>query len=503
MEKKPAPAAKAASAKKPAASKAARKPAAADTKPQKAPVVAAIAEAEPVLQAHPEELVTPLKPGLGFDELGLHPDILAALRDAKFETPSDIQRELIPHALKGQDCLGQARTGTGKTAAFAIPLLQLVKHRAGLQALVLVPTRELAVQVDQHVRMLGKQRGLSTALAYGGANAGAQIRQIADGAEIVVGTPGRVLDLHGRRALPFDGLKHVVLDEVDRMLDIGFRDDIRRILRSIKSKHQTIFVSATISDEIRKLAKTYMHEPVEINVSADELTVDKIEQGYVTVERRDKFDTLLKFMRAAKPTLAIVFCNMKVTARKVAKLLKENRIECVEIHGDLMQRKRERAMEQFRKAHVQVLVATDLASRGLDVLEVSHIVNYDIPEDTAVYVHRIGRTARMGKSGYAVTFVQPDEGKQLTDIENLINRVLPQFEDSWAPPRVARPVAAPPPAPTPESHAEITIAGEKEHVQLPKRLLEPYQRDVVLDSYGLVPLARNLGSRFRSNRRRR
>ena len=443
--------------------------------------------------------ISPDPGGVPFAELGLHPDILAALEKVKFKTASDIQRELIPHALAGKDCLGQARTGTGKTAAFALPLLQMVKHGEGLQAIVLVPTRELAAQVDEHVRMLGAQRGLQTALAYGGANINTQIRKIQSGAEIVVGTPGRVLDLHGRRALPFDQIKHVVLDEVDRMLDIGFRDDIRKILRGMKGDHQTIFVSATIGDEIRKLAKSFMRDPVEINVSKDEITVDKIEQGYITVDRRHKFDTLLKFLRTVQPTLAIVFCNMKVTARKVAKLLKENGVNCVEIHGDLMQRKRERAMEQFRKAHVQVLVATDLASRGLDVLQVSHIVNYDTPADTAVYVHRIGRTARMGQSGYAVTFVQPDEGDQLTSIEMLINRQLPQFEETWAPPK---------PREGPREKAAaiaIQTAAETHPVTgliTPKRLIEPYQRCTTLDSYGLQPVKRNLGSRFRPRKRR-
>ncbi|MGE3182852.1 MAG: DEAD/DEAH box helicase [Phycisphaerae bacterium] len=328
-------------------------------------------------------------------------------------------------------------------------------------------------------------------MAYGGVRITEQMKRLDDGAEILVGTPGRIMDLQGRRLVKFDKITHVVLDEVDRMLDIGFRDDIRKILRSIQHKHQTIFVSATISDEIRKLAKSFMHEPIEINVSQDELTVDKINHGYVTVDRQDKMSTLLRFMKEANPTLAIVFTNMKVTARRVAEKLDRAGIRCVEIHGDLMQKKREKVLDQFRKAHVKVMVATDLASRGLDVMEISHIVNYDIPEDSAVYVHRIGRTARMGKSGYAVTFVQPDEGKLLTEIELLINREIPQFEEAWAPPRQAKP--EPIEAPAPEEVKSLNSA----------RYLEPVSRCTILESHGIKPLKRTLGSRFRTPRRRK
>lgn len=431
---------------------------------------------------------------LTFKHFGFDADILEALELAGFHHPTDVQRELIPPAMEGRDCIGQARTGTGKTAAFALPLLQRVRHGEGLQALIMVPTRELAKQVDDHIRMLGKTRGLHTALAYGGVKISVQSRDLPK-AEILIATPGRVLDLHGRRMVSFSKVRHVVLDEVDRMLDIGFRDDIRRILKAVTGKHQTIFVSATIDDAIRKLAKPYMHDPVEVNVSRDEITVDKIEQGYVTVEKREKTETLLKFLQQVQPSLAIVFCNMKVTARRVAEKLKNAGVKCVEIHGDLMQRKREKVMETFRKAHVQVLVATDLVSRGLDVMQVSHIVNYDVPVDTAVYVHRIGRTARMGQSGYAVTFVQPGEGGLLTDIEMLINRQLPQFDDAWTPHRPRPTVAAPPPPPVASNEPKPRLT--------PKRLLEPLMRCAVLDSWGLNPLKRTLGSRFRPSRKRR
>jgi ATP-dependent RNA helicase DeaD len=427
----------------------------------------------------------------GFAGLGLAPDLLAVLTKLDFHTPTDIQRELIPHALRGADCLGQAKTGTGKTAAFALPMLQRLKPGGGFQGLVLVPTRELALQVDQHVRMLGEDHPLKTLLVYGGTRIKHNLQRLKDKREIVVGTPGRVLDLTGRGALDLSKTRIAVLDEVDRMLDIGFRDDIRRILRQIKSRHQTIFVSATITDDIRRLARTFMHEPVEINVSADKLTVEEIQQDYVSVDPQDKYQTLLGFLRHEKPKLVIVFTNTKHAARRIAQRLKNAGINCKEIHGDLDQRRRERVMKSFRNARIQVLVATDLASRGLDVMEVSHIVNYDVPEDASAYVHRVGRTARMGQSGYAVTFVTPEQGRLLTEIEKLINKELNQHHAPWVI-RRARPEPEPADEPAEDNGAST-----------PARFTEALQRDADLDAAGVKPVPRTLGSRFRSTRRRR
>jgi ATP-dependent RNA helicase DeaD len=425
-----------------------------------------------------------------FEDLGLASDFLPTLEKLEFHRPTDIQRELIPHALRGHDCLGQAKTGTGKTAAFALPMLQRLKSGGGIQALVLVPTRELALQVDQHVRMLGANHPLKTLLVYGGTRIKHNLRRLKEDREIVVGTPGRVLDLLGRGALSIAKVRIAVLDEVDRMLDIGFRDDIRRILRQIKSKHQTIFVSATIDEEIRRLARTFMHKPVEINVSADKLTVDDVEQHFVSVDRHDKLETLLGFLREEDPRLVIVFTNTKHAARRVAQRLKAAGVDCKEIHGDLVQRHRERVMKAFRKAHIQVLVATDLASRGLDVMDISHIVNYDIPEDAYAYVHRIGRTARMGKAGYALTFVTPEQGKPLTEIEKLINKELNFLVAPWVVKR----------APVPPSCDQEPTQAKARSVS---RFAEALQRDPQLDAAGLKPVRRTLGSRFRTTRRRR
>ncbi|MFH1747574.1 MAG: DEAD/DEAH box helicase [Planctomycetota bacterium] len=422
-------------------------------------------------------------------KLGLSPEILSSIRQAGFEQPTDIQCELIPAALAGHDCLGQAKTGTGKTAAFAIPMIQLLKPDKPAQALVLVPTRELAAQVDEHVRALGVSHPYKTALLYGGRPIRSQTARLKHSPEIIIGTPGRIIDLMRRRILDLSKVTFVVLDEIDRMLDIGFRDDIRRILGAIKCRHQTVFVSATVTDEIRRLAKSYMHEPQEIDVSRDTLTVESVNHGYVSVDPHEKFQTLLSFLRHEKPTLAIVFTNTKHAARRVADRLKRAGVNCKEIHGDLMQSQRERVMRSFRQAHIHVLVATDLAARGLDVMEISHIVNYDVPEDTTIYIHRIGRTARMGKSGYAVTFVCPDQGKLLTDIEKLINQELPQFQAPWVAKR-QRP--EPPPAAETEEAKPATNRSE--------RLLQRCER---LESSGLRPIKRTLGSRFRTTRRRR
>ena len=408
------------------------------------------------------------------------------LASIKFVNPSDIQRELIPPAMQGLDCLGQAKTGTGKTAAFAIPMIERVEPGAGMQALVLVPTRELALQVGEHVQMLSAAHPLRTLLAYGGTRVGTQLKALSDNPpEILVGTPGRVLDLMSRGALKFNNLRFAVLDEVDRMLDIGFRDDIRKILKAIHREHQTIFVSATINDEIRKLAKSFMRDPVEINVSADRLTVDEIEQDYVSVDPRDKYRTLLGFLRSENPKLVIVFTRTKHAARRVAEKLQHDGIKCMEIHGDLMQRKREKVLSSFRSGRIQALIATDLASRGLDVMEVSHIVNYDIPDDPSVYVHRIGRTARMGAQGYAVTFVAREDGKTLTEIEKLINRQLKRLDADWV-----------------VTRAPDAVEAEAKPMP-PRRSEEVVNRDASIEAQGIQARRRTLGSRFRTARRRR
>jgi ATP-dependent RNA helicase DeaD len=391
-----------------------------------------------------------------FAALGIRPSILRALAELKFNTPSEIQSMLIPRALAGVDILGQARTGTGKTAAFAIPILQRAAKGAATQAIILVPTRELAMQVEAEIKRLGQYTPIRTVAVYGGQRISAQMKFLKHGPEIVVGTPGRVIDLLDRRIIDFANIRFAILDEVDRMLDIGFRDDIRNILSRIKGMkrrvppdarddeqkqdaspdaapedtgHQTIFVSATISDEIDKLGRRYMREPVEklIAPGADEKpTVEEVEQWYFSVQPWDKYRLLKQLLLRENPELAIVFCRTKRGAEKIAKRLHSDGIECREIHGNLAQNARERVMKSFRGGKFDVLIATDLASRGIDVADISHIINYDIPEDPEVYVHRVGRTARMGAKGKAFTFVQKDQGDELTKVEGLINMVIQQ-----------------------------------------------------------------------------
>ena len=420
-----------------------------------------------------------------FADLGVDVRFLKALAKMKFREPSDIQQALIPPALKGHDIMGQARTGTGKTAAFGLPILQQLDPDGNIQALCLVPTRELAVQVTAELQRIAEFTKLHVVAIYGGERMSAQLHKLGRKPHFVVGTPGRVMDFMRRGALDTGSVKHVVLDEVDRMLDIGFRDDIRWTLGHIKQAHQTIFVSATLEEEIKRLAGRYATDPMEVNVSRDDLTVETVDQYYVTVDPWDKFRLLRLIMEQEKIPTSIVFCNTRHGARKLAKKLYEAGISAKEIHGDLMQRKRDRVMEWFRKHKIQVLVATDLASRGIDVSAITHIINYDIPADCEVYVHRIGRTARMGAEGVAITFACRDEGKQLTTIERLINKQIREKKVEGFNPRPPREDFTPEPEqPRPLSRFEAPVhaGAESEHKPPPKK---------------------TLGSRFKTSRSRR
>ncbi|HVP13016.1 MAG TPA: DEAD/DEAH box helicase [Phycisphaerae bacterium] len=357
-----------------------------------------------------------------FVELGLEVPALRAVATLGFKEPSPIQRELIPLILAGKDVIGQARTGTGKTAAFGLPTLQMIDPTGRTQLLVLAPTRELAVQVIGEFLRLAQFMEVRCVPVYGGTRMRHQLAQLGHRPHVVVGTPGRVMDVLSRKALSLEAVRFVVLDEVDRMLDIGFRDDIRRILGQVTHPHQTIFVSATIEDEIKRLSQQFMRSPVEVNVSGDQLTVNEVSQYYCPVDPHDKFHLLMRLLEQEQPSLAIVFCNTKHAVRKLAKRLHAAGIDAKEIHGDLIQERRERIMTRFRKLQIPVLVATDLAARGIDVRQISHIVNYDLPQDAQAYIHRIGRTARMGATGKAITFVSMEEGGQLTEVEKLINK---------------------------------------------------------------------------------
>ena len=368
-----------------------------------------------------------LRTDITFDDLGLREDVLAGIKSYGFEHPTDIQAELIPVALAGKDVIGQAKTGTGKTAAFTLPILHNADPDIKGQALILAPTRELANQIAKEIQDLAQGTKIKVTSIIGGGSMRDQQDSMDKGGHILVGTPGRVMDLHSRRMLDFSNIRYVVLDEVDRMLDIGFRDDIKKILGKMRGSHQTIFVSATMDKEIESLARAFMHEDaVKITTVGAALTVSMVDQLHLPVERWDKKQLLLHLIQHEKPETTVVFCRTKMTVRKVAEYLKDKGINCREIHGDLHQTKRTKVMQQMRDNKIDVLLASDLAARGLDVEHITHVINYDLPEDPEVYVHRIGRTARAGRRGTAWSFVSPDQGQMLSDIEKLVGVLIEQ-----------------------------------------------------------------------------
>jgi ATP-dependent RNA helicase DeaD len=365
-----------------------------------------------------------------FADLGLNDSILADLDRLGFKHPTFIQSKLIPIALSGKDCLGQAKTGTGKTASFALPALQMLKPGDAFAALILVPTRELAIQVAKEFHELGGRTGLKAVPIYGGQPIRQQIPLLEGNPEIIVGTPGRIMDMRERRLITYDHVRYAVLDEVDRMLDIGFREDIRKILGGMRNHPQTVFVSATISDEIEKLARSYMRNPEKIVTVAKSLTVQQVAQSYLSVEPWDKRRLLLHLLRREEPGLTVVFCRTKKAVDDVTLYLNDKGIDAHAMHGDMYQRKRDKVMDRLRDGKLSVLVASDLAARGLDVDDITHVVNYDVPEDPEVYIHRIGRTARAGRNGVAWMFVCPDQGDLLTGVERLANIEIPRLEYS-------------------------------------------------------------------------
>src|SRR5512135_1380750 len=314
-----------------------------------------------------------------FATMGLSPPMLRALKQIRYLTPSPIQASLIPEALEGRDIIGQAKTGTGKTAAFGIPLIEMLEVRGkGPQAIILAPTRELVQQIVGEMQRLAQGQDVAICGIYGGEPIERQLRALSRGVDIAIGTPGRVLDHIERRTLYLGDIYHVILDEADRMLDIGFRPDIERILRRVPDPHQAMLLSATIGPEIRKLAQRYMFEPVELNLSKDEPSVESIQQFYITVENDRKFELLLHLLERDRPRQCIVFTRTKRGADKLAERLRRK------VTG---------------VATIPILVATDVVGRGIDVVGISHVINFDVPDDAENYLHRIGRTGRMGKDG--------------------------------------------------------------------------------------------------------
>lgn len=362
-----------------------------------------------------------------FDQLDLSPVMRRALRHAGFEKPSPIQAQLIPFALDGEDVIGQARTGTGKTAAFSIPILEQLDSLEDCrdpQAIVVVPTRELADQVGREAERLARGVDTEIAVLAGGKNISRQLRQLENGVQIVVGTPGRLHDHLQRRSLRTDSVWCVVLDEADRMLDIGFRPQIERILRRCPRDRQTLLLSATLPPTVRRLAESYMSQPRVIDCSKNEMAVETIEQRYFTVAQNRKGDLLDRLLEREQPEQAIVFCRTKRGTDRLYRQLKHTHDNCGSMHGDMQQRERDRVLQSLRDRKLKILVATDVVGRGIDISTISHIINYDVPQDCDDYVHRVGRTGRMGRDGVAFTFVVPGEGEVLTSIEQRINKEL-------------------------------------------------------------------------------
>jgi len=378
-----------------------------------------------------------------FAALGLKPALVRAVADEGYEVPTPIQRETIPLALAGRDVVGSAQTGTGKTAAFLLPILDRLseseerKHK--LRALILVPTRELAEQVLERARAYGKHLGLKSAAVYGGVGMEPQTKALRHGVDIVVATPGRLLDHMGRGHVDFSNVEVLVLDEADRMLDMGFAPDVHRILDEIPTERQTLLFSATISHDVDRLAHRALREHAEVETARRASPADGIEHGIVPVDKVRKKDALLAILKLGLVKQALIFTRTKYGADKLTRNLRKDGIPAEALHGDKAQSVRQRTMDQFRSGHVGILVATDLAARGIDVEGIELVVNFDVPTDPEVYVHRVGRTARAGAEGLALTLMSPDEWLLMADIEKLVGlqfprQMVPGFEPSVAPP---------------------------------------------------------------------
>jgi ATP-dependent RNA helicase DeaD len=365
-----------------------------------------------------------------FEDLGISAPIIKALNEHGYKNPFPIQQESIPIFLKGIDMIGQAHTGTGKTAAYALPLITKIKSRTPLQALILVPTRELALQVTNEINKFSKYAGIRTISIYGGQSIAIQQEQLRKGVQIVVATPGRLIDHLKRGSIQLDTVKYVVLDEADRMLDMGFIEDIKFILFYVNEERQTCLFSATMPSEIINLAKEYMNNYSEIRLNKDEISLDTINQSYLIVKEYDKFKHLCTLIRNRnQKQQTIIFVSTKQRTQKVYQYLKDDGFKATMIHGDLSQKQRNYAINRFRNGSDNILVATDIVARGIDVPAVGHIINYDVPEDPDTYFHRIGRTARAGGSGIAISLVSNERIESFTRIMRRTKQNIHKLND--------------------------------------------------------------------------
>ena len=358
-----------------------------------------------------------------FEELKLNEKTKRALQDAGYLCPTPIQEQAIPVILEGKDFIGQSKTGTGKTASYSLPIIEKIEcTNKKVQAVVLCPTRELAVQVADEVRKFLKyQEGIKTIAIYGGQDIETQIRMLKRGVQIVIGTPGRIMDHLRRKTLKLDNVKMCVLDEADEMLNMGFEEDIETILKDVPSGRQTVLFSATMNKRIMEITKKYLKNPKKVKIQAEELTVNEIEQISIQVKEAMKSEALMRLIEVYRPQKAIVFCNTKKRVDDLIEVLKQNHFKAEALHGDIKQTVRERIMKRMRNGEFQILVATDVVARGIDIQDVEFVLNYDVPQEEEYYVHRIGRTGRNGNTGKAVTFVVGKEKSKLQSIKKYSN----------------------------------------------------------------------------------
>ncbi len=442
-----------------------------------------------------------------FRDLGLNEDILTTLEELGYEEPSPIQAQAIPELLAGYDVIGQAQTGTGKTAAFGLPLLQYLDPASDeTQAIVLTPTRELCIQVTQALRSYAEHTDINVVAVFGGTSVREQAARVRSKAHVIVATVGRMKDLISRGALVLTGTRYVVLDEADEMLDLGFIEDVERILRMCPNGRQTMLFSATIPPPIARLAETYMYDPVTISITPKKLTVDAIEQAFVEVDAKDKTDRLVEILKAEEPEQAIVFCRTKIGTARLDRTLRDRRIQSKALHGDMSQGQRDGVMISFKEHKSPLLVATDVAARGLDIEHVTHVINFDLPNNSEIYVHRIGRTGRVGRTGRAITFVTPKERGEIERIERDVRTSI----DEWEPPEeriehAPRPKrrherrSAPPEAPAAEAElptaevAPTSTNGEAPRAEEVEERPKPERPEA--DEGGRVKLFINRGGR--------
>ncbi|WP_411266285.1 DEAD/DEAH box helicase [Bacillus sp. HNG] len=364
-----------------------------------------------------------------FNELGISEDLMKSISQMGFEEATPIQSQTIPLALEGHDVIGQAQTGTGKTAAFGIPLIENVDIKSdNIQGIVIAPTRELAIQVSEELHKIGRFNRVRILPIYGGQDITRQIRSLKKHPHIIVGTPGRVIDHINRKTLKLQNVKTVVLDEADEMLNMGFIEDIEAILKGVPEERQTLLFSATMPGPIQRIAERFMKDPKVVKVKTKEMTVPNIQQYYLEVQEKKKFDVLTRLLDIQSPELAIIFGRTKRRVDELSEALTLRGYAAEGIHGDLSQAKRISVLRKFKEGSIEVLVATDVAARGLDISGVTHVYNFDIPQDPESYVHRIGRTGRAGKTGMAMTFVTPREIGQLKNVENTTKRKMDKMK---------------------------------------------------------------------------